>query len=128
MKFYKIGFKNGDSFTTGFNGSLDDAKAYYLGMVFNLGTVKDDMQCCTSVEPLPTLLDMVSGCLVADEFVIITDGTVNRRVVSALVKDGELCLNVDGWQKSVYLPMENDYSLKGWHVEKMNDSLYIVAD
>ena len=55
MLYFKIGFENGDSFETGFNGTLDEARRYYLGRVFNLGTVDDGMQRCNSVEQLPTL-------------------------------------------------------------------------
>ena len=55
MLYFKIGFENGDSFETGFNGTLDEARRYYLGHVFNLGAVDDDMQRCNSVEQLPTL-------------------------------------------------------------------------
>jgi len=29
-------FENGDSLTSGFNGTLDDARKYYLGKRFNL--------------------------------------------------------------------------------------------
>ena len=43
MLYFKIGFENGDSFETGFNGTLDEARRYYLGRVFNLGTADDDM-------------------------------------------------------------------------------------
>lgn len=53
MLYFKIGFENGDSFETGFNGTLDEARRYYLGHVFNLGAVDDDMQRCNSVEQLP---------------------------------------------------------------------------
>lgn len=55
MLYFKIGFENGDSFETGFNGTLDEARRYYLGHMFNLGAVDDDMQRCNSVEQLPTL-------------------------------------------------------------------------
>lgn len=50
MKAYKIGFENGDSFITGFNGSLTEANDYYMGKTFNLGTVSDNLQRCISVE------------------------------------------------------------------------------
>lgn len=50
MLYFRIGFENGDSLETGFNGTLEEAKAYYLGRVFNLGAVDDDMQRCNSVE------------------------------------------------------------------------------
>ena len=52
MLYFRIGFENGDSLETGFNGTLEEAKAYYLGRVFNLGAVDDDMQRCNSVEQL----------------------------------------------------------------------------
>lgn len=56
MLYFKIGFENGDSFETGFNGTLDEARRYYLGRVFNLGAVDDDMQRCNSVEQLLWLI------------------------------------------------------------------------
>ena len=60
MLYFRIGFENGDSLETGFNGTLEEAKAYYLGRVFNLGAVDDDMQRCNSVEQFPTL-EIMSG-------------------------------------------------------------------
>lgn len=57
MLYFRIGFENGDSLETGFNGTLEEAKAYYLGHVFNLGAVDDDMQRCNSVEQLPTKVE-----------------------------------------------------------------------
>lgn len=50
MRIYKIIFENGDYFITNFNGSIDQACSYYLGHVFNLGTVSDNMQRCNHVE------------------------------------------------------------------------------
>lgn len=32
----KATFENGDSLTSGFNGTLEDARAYYVGKRFNL--------------------------------------------------------------------------------------------
>lgn len=49
MKYYKVTFENGNYFTTCFNGDIQDAKAYYLGKVFNIGTISDNLQRCTSV-------------------------------------------------------------------------------
>lgn len=50
MLYFKIGFENDDSFETGFNGTLDEARRYYLGRVFNLGTVDDEwMTICSAV-------------------------------------------------------------------------------
>lgn len=37
MKTYKVTFNNGDSLITGFNGSLEIAKDYYLTNWFNFG-------------------------------------------------------------------------------------------
>lgn len=62
MNIFKIGFTDGDSFTTGFNGSLEDAKAYYLGHPFNLGTESDNMKICNSVEQLSPLNPMCKDC------------------------------------------------------------------
>ena len=85
MLYFKIGFENGDSFETGFNGTLDEARRYYLGRVFNLGTVDDDMQRCNSVEQLPTLEMGLAAWIASGGLVVITDGTVSRQVVSVLV-------------------------------------------
>lgn len=88
MLYFRIGFENGDSLETGFNGTLEEAKAYYLGRVFNLGAVDDDMQRCNSVEQLPTLEMGLAAWIASGGLVVITDGTVSRQVVSVLV---------DGW-------------------------------
>lgn len=37
MNTFEVTFSNGDKVVTGFNGSIEDAKAYYLGKRFNLG-------------------------------------------------------------------------------------------
>lgn len=55
MKTFKITFANGNSFNTGFNGNIHEARAYYLGNLFNLGSVEDDVQKCVSVEQIFTL-------------------------------------------------------------------------
>lgn len=85
MLYFKIGFENGDSFETGFNGTLDEARRYYLGHVFNLGAVDDDMQRCNSVEQLPTLEMALAAWIASGGLVVLTDGTVSRRVFSVLV-------------------------------------------
>ena len=96
MLYFKIGFENGDSFETGFNGTLDEARRYYLGHVFNLGAVDDDMQRCNSVEQLPTLEMALAAWIASGGLVVLTDGTVSRRVFSVLVDDADLRLVVDG--------------------------------
>lgn len=77
MLYFRIGFENGDSLETGFNGTLEEAKAYYLGRVFNLGAVDDDMQRCNSVEQLPTLEMGLAAWIASGGLVVITDGTVS---------------------------------------------------
>lgn len=62
MNIFKIGFTDGDSFITRFNGSLEDAKAYYLGHPFNLGTEVDNMKTCNSVEQLFPLNPICEDC------------------------------------------------------------------
>lgn len=37
MKSYKVTFSHGGSLVTGFNGTLEEAKAYYLQNWFNFG-------------------------------------------------------------------------------------------
>lgn len=74
MLYFKIGFENGDSFETGFNGTLDEARRYYLGRVFNLGAVDDDMQRCNSVEQLPTLEMALAAWIASAGLVVLTDG------------------------------------------------------
>jgi hypothetical protein len=46
----KCTYEDGDTVTTGFSGTLEEARAYYVGQVFNLGTVDDHMVRCTAVE------------------------------------------------------------------------------
>ena len=50
MNTFKIIFSDGDFFYTGFNGSLADAKTYYLDHIFNLGSESDNMKKCVEVE------------------------------------------------------------------------------
>lgn len=46
----KVVLENGDSFCTKVNGTKADIEKYYVGMIFNVGVVDDDMQRCVSVE------------------------------------------------------------------------------
>lgn len=48
----KVIYDNGDFTTTGFNGTFDEARRYFLGSTFNLGTERDDMHRCVKVELL----------------------------------------------------------------------------
>ena len=43
MNTYKVWFKNGDSLITSFNGTIEEAKRYYMGKVFNLGNSDRDL-------------------------------------------------------------------------------------
>lgn len=87
MKQYKITFENGDHFITGFNGSLEAAKSYYLGHIFNLGTDRDNLQRCNCVEPVLSEQEKVADALMNNRPVFITDGTVTRRVVKLVDSD-----------------------------------------
>lgn len=128
MLYFRIGFENGNALETGFNGTLEEAKAYYLGRVFNLGVVDDDMQRCNSVEQLPTLEMVLAAWIASGGLVVITDGTVSRQVVSVLVDGMDFRLVVDSWKNPVYLPMVDAYHLNGWKVEHVGNSLYIMPD
>ncbi len=46
----KCEYANGDVITTKFNGTYTEARDYFLGRVFNLGTISDNPQKCISVE------------------------------------------------------------------------------
>lgn len=45
----KCAYANGDSITTRFNGTLNEARAYFLGQSFNIGAVEDNVQKCVDV-------------------------------------------------------------------------------
>ena len=46
----KVIFENGDCLFTTINGTEAEVKDYYIGKVFNIGTVTDNMQKCVKVE------------------------------------------------------------------------------
>jgi hypothetical protein len=46
----KCYYENGDTVTTDINATFKQAETYYVGKVFNLGSVNDDMQKCTKIE------------------------------------------------------------------------------
>lgn len=123
MLYFKIGFENGDSFETGFNGTLEEAKAYYLGRVFNLGAVDDDMQRCNSVEQLPTLEMALAAWIASAGLVVLTDGTVSRRVSSVLVDDADLRLVVDGWQNSIRGQINRRFTCLWWMPTTWTDGM-----
>lgn len=50
MRHIKITYSNGDHTYTRINGSTEDIERYYLGKVFNLGAVGDNMQIALRVE------------------------------------------------------------------------------
>lgn len=56
MRSFKVFFVNGDSFVTGFNGTLQDARSYYVGKSFQFGDSDecpgDLMVKCYKVEEL----------------------------------------------------------------------------
>lgn len=50
MMTVKINYQNGDFEYTRINATPDEARAYYVGKVFNIGSVSDNLQRCTSIE------------------------------------------------------------------------------
>lgn len=46
----KVNFAGGDYFLTRFNGTFEDAERYYIGRIFNIGCVSDNLQQCVSIE------------------------------------------------------------------------------
>ena len=42
--------EDGDYFFTRFNGTAEEAKRYYIGQVFNMGTMGDKMVKCINIE------------------------------------------------------------------------------
>jgi len=52
MNTFKIIYSNGDHMTTGFNGTIEEAKAYYLNNIFNIGRVEDKIVKVISVKQL----------------------------------------------------------------------------
>lgn len=52
MIYIEINYQNGDSISTKFNGTFQEAQFYYVGKVFNIGTVSDNLQKCVSIRLL----------------------------------------------------------------------------
>lgn len=46
----KVIFANGNSMNTWFNGTVEEIKDFYIGNIFNLGVVEDDLQKAIDVE------------------------------------------------------------------------------
>ena len=68
MLTLKINYENGDCSHTRINATPEEAKAYYIGKIFNIGIVSDDLQKCTSIEILeddrkPMFNSMCVNCL-----------------------------------------------------------------
>lgn len=52
MLHIKINYENGDYEHTNINATQDEARAYYIDKMFNIGSVSDNMQRCTDIEIL----------------------------------------------------------------------------
>ena len=52
MLTLKINYENGDHRHARINATPEEAKAYYIGKVFNIGIVSDNLRKCTSIEIL----------------------------------------------------------------------------
>lgn len=48
----KCYFQNGDIIISKINGTIQDAEKYYVGKVFNIGSVADNLQKCIKIEVL----------------------------------------------------------------------------
>lgn len=46
----KCHYQNNDSIITRINGTLEDARNYFEGSIFNIGSAKDNLQKCIKVE------------------------------------------------------------------------------
>lgn len=46
----RVVFESGYYFYTAFNGTKEEIRNYYIGKIFNVGNVEDDMQKCVAVE------------------------------------------------------------------------------
>ena len=67
MLTLKINYENGDSRHTRINATPEEARSYYIGKIFNIGIVSDNLQKCTSIEILeddskPGVDDMCKDC------------------------------------------------------------------
>lgn len=68
MLTLKINYENGDHSYTRMSATPEEAKAYYIGKIFNIGIVSDNLQRCTSIEIIedgskPILNSMCINCL-----------------------------------------------------------------
>ena len=52
MLTVKVNFADGDYFCTNINATEEEAKNYYVGKVFNIGSVNDNLQECINIEVL----------------------------------------------------------------------------
>ena len=52
MKNIKVNWDDGDCTYTRINGTIEEIEEYYIGKVFNLGPVEDNLRECVSVEIL----------------------------------------------------------------------------
>lgn len=48
----KVNFENGDYSNTRINLTFEEAKKYYEGQNFNIGTIEDNIQKCINIELL----------------------------------------------------------------------------
>jgi ribosomal protein L21E len=52
MLTVKVNFADGDYIITRINATEQEARDYYEGNIFNIGSVNDNMQRCTNIEIL----------------------------------------------------------------------------
>ena len=50
MTTIKVIFENDDYLYTKINGTREEIEEYYIGNIFNIGVVNDNLQKCVSIE------------------------------------------------------------------------------
>ena len=77
---------------------------------------------------LQQVMDKIAEYLVNDRPVYVTDGTVTRRVVFALVYNRVLSLNTDQPRECVEIPEAVLSQLDGWGMQELSDGLFIAPE
>ena len=77
---------------------------------------------------LNQVMDKIAEYLVNDRPVYVTDGTVTRRVVSAVVYNHVLSLNTDQPREYVEIPEAVLSQPDGWSMQELSDGLFIAPE
>lgn len=126
-------YANGDTVTTRFNGTPEQAQAYFVGQTFNVGTVEDNMQRCVSitVAPVDYMVDVYHNVTRTEEgrtAIFDRDGDQRAQPGDTLVHVGTLTVqagSLEGALEAVYeagnapfdTPQVREY--RTWHVRSL---------